>query len=122
MLRKPIGLKHSEADLVAEPGYRHFGLLVEDQLVACLMVVPRGEGLVQIRQMAVREDLHRNGYGRFLMTGVEAILRASDIRKIYLNARRSAVGFYERLAYVGIGEEFIEVNIPHLRMEKALAP
>ena len=83
MLRKPIGLKHSEADLEKEPGYRHFGLLIEDDLVACLMVVPHGDGLSQIRQMAVREDLQGRGYGRFLMMAVEPILRSSGVGRIF---------------------------------------
>ncbi|MEX0326794.1 MAG: GNAT family N-acetyltransferase [Puniceicoccaceae bacterium] len=120
MLRKPIGLKHSEADLEKEPGYRHFGLLLEGHLVACLMVVPHGDELVQIRQMAVRDDLQGRGYGRFLMTAVEPILEASGVGRIFLNARHTAIAFYEKLGYAGVGERFTEVGIPHLPMEKAL--
>ena len=122
MLRKPIGLQHSEADLEKEPGYRHFGLLQEDRLIACLMVVPHGKDLVQIRQMAVWDSLQKQGHGRRIMEGVEEILRSEDaITRIFLNARKTAVGFYSRLGYVVVGEPFIEVGIPHLRMEKALA-
>jgi predicted GNAT family N-acyltransferase len=121
MLRKPIGLEHSEADLEKEPGYRHFGLLVEENLIACLMVVPHGEGLSQIRQMAVREDLQGRGYGRFLMTAVEPILHADGVGRIFLNARSTAIDFYAKLGYEGVGDRFTEVGIPHLRMEKALA-
>ena len=121
MLRKPIGLKHSEADCVTEPTYRHFGVLLDEQLVACLMVVPREEGVVQIRQMAVLGSMQGRGYGRFIMTGVEAILRdGASIRRIYLNARDTAIGFYGKLGYLGVGERFIEVGIPHQRMEKPL--
>ncbi|MEX0331250.1 MAG: GNAT family N-acetyltransferase [Puniceicoccaceae bacterium] len=121
LLRKPIGLEHSEAELEKEVGYRHFGLLREGHLVACLMVVPHAEGLAQIRQMAVREDMQGRGFGRFLMTAVEPILRASGVGRIFLNARDRAIAFYEKLGYAGVGEPFTEVGIPHLRMEKALA-
>lgn len=121
MLRKPIGLRHSEADMEKEPGYRHFGLLIEENLVACLMVVPHGAGVAQIRQMAVREDLQGKGYGRFLMTAVEPILKASGVGRLFLNARSTAIEFYARLGYARVGERFTEVGIPHLRMEKALA-
>ena len=121
MLRKPIGLEHSEADLEKEPGYRHFGLMIEENLVACLMVVPHGEDLSQIRQMAVWKDLQGRGYGRFLMTAVEPILGASGVGRIFLNARHTAIDFYARLGYEGVGDPFTEVGIPHLRMEKALA-
>ena len=119
MLRKPIGLKHSEADLQKEPGYRHFGLLVDGVLIACLMVVPHTQELVQIRQMAVLGDLQGNGYGRLIMAGVESLLRKEgQIKHIFLNARGTAIGFYAKLGYIGTGGEFIEVGIPHLRMEK----
>ena len=121
-LRKPIGLKHSEADLVAEKDYRHFGILLGDQLVACLMIVPKGEGLVQLRQMAVRADLHGRGFGRYLVKGVEPLLRASGVEKVFLNARWTAIEFYRKLGYEPVGDRFIEVGIPHLRMEKSIAP
>ena len=121
MLRKPIGLKHSEADLVAEQTYRHFGILLEDRLVACLMLVPHGPEVAQVRQMAVLDELQGSGYGRFIMTGVEAILRdEGQIVRIFLNARGTAIGFYEKLGYNGVGDTFTEVGIPHLRMEKPL--
>ena len=122
MLRKPIGLKHSEADLEKEPGYRHFGLMTHDRLVACLMVVPHGEELFQVRQMAVLGDLQGRGYGRFLMTAVEPILRAAGVGRIFLNARSTAIEFYRKLGYDPVGDPFIEVGISHLRMEKALSP
>lgn len=121
MLRKPIGLKHSEADLVAEKAYRHFGILREDRLVACLMLVPHGPELIQVRQMAVLDALQGSGYGRFIMTGVEAILRDDgQLERIFLNARGTAIGFYEKLGYLGVGDTFTEVGIPHQRMEKFL--
>ena len=121
MLRKPIGLKHSEAELGKEPGYRHFGLLIEERLIACLMVVPHGAGLVQIRQMAVREELQGRGYGRYLMTAVEPLLAVTGGGHIFFNARHTAIEFYTKLGYAGVGDPFTEVGIPHLRMEKALA-
>ena len=38
-----------------------------------------------------------------------------------LNARTSAVPFYERLGYETRGEPFVEVTVPHLAMAKRLA-
>ena len=34
----------------------------------------------------------------------------------------TAVGFYEKLGYASVGHEFMEVGIPHLRMEKSIKP
>ena len=121
VLRKPIGLKYSEADLEKEPGYRHFGLLSDGQLAACLMVVPHPENVAQIRQMAVREDLQGQGWGRHLMRSVEELLtREGRVRSFFLNARHTAIGFYTGLGYVITGDPFTEVGIPHRRMEKQI--
>ena len=30
----------------------------------------------------------------------------------------TAVGFYEKLGYASVGREFMEVGLPHIRMEK----
>jgi predicted GNAT family N-acyltransferase len=37
-----------------------------------------------------------------------------------MNARKTAVGFYEKLGYNAKGDEFEEVTIPHFLMEKTL--
>ena len=37
-----------------------------------------------------------------------------------MHARANAVGFYEKMGYKVIGDEFIEVTIPHYVMEKRL--
>lgn len=120
ILRKPIGLKLPER-MEDEAACRHFGLVAEGQLLACLIVVPRGRGVVQIRQMAVRADRQGTGLGRQLVESAEAAIQASGTREVYLNARSTAIGFYNRLGYQGVGERFIEVGIPHWRMEKRLA-
>jgi predicted GNAT family N-acyltransferase len=55
------------------------------------------------------------------MTGVEELLmNEGRIKRIFLNARGTAIGFYAKLGYTGVGEEFTEVGIPHLRMDKAI--
>jgi predicted GNAT family N-acyltransferase len=37
-----------------------------------------------------------------------------------MHARKTALGFYEKLGYRVAGDEFIEVTIPHYVMEKDL--
>ncbi|RAQ30601.1 hypothetical protein DPQ25_03690 [Hydrogeniiclostridium mannosilyticum] len=52
----------------------------------------------------------------------ETLCRARGHRLLWLNARRTAEGFYLRLGYRRTGEEFLELGIPHIRMEKRLLP
>ncbi len=37
-----------------------------------------------------------------------------------MHARKTAVGFYEKLGYKVTGKEFVEITIPHVVMEKKL--
>lgn len=120
LLRIPLGLDIQSDDLAAEQDYRHFGMLQEDVLVACLVVVPRAPGQVQLRQVAVEEHLQGQGIGRELMLEVEAVLAKSGIASLVLNSRDTVVGFYRKLGYEPVGEGFVEVGIPHQRMEKRL--
>jgi ribosomal protein S18 acetylase RimI-like enzyme len=68
--------------------------------------------------MAVSPDRQRRGLGRRLLEDLENDLRARGFRTLVLNARTSAVGFYERLGYSVLGEEFVDVTVPHVRMSK----
>jgi predicted GNAT family N-acyltransferase len=118
MLRKPLGLEVYAEASEAEIGYRHFGIERDGAIVACLMCVPLENNTVKIRQMAVLTEFQGTGLGRRLMEEVEAVLRADGIGNLVLNARHTAIGFYEKLGYSKVGDEFIEVGIPHWRMEK----
>jgi predicted GNAT family N-acyltransferase len=54
------------------------------------------------------------------MIFAENIARDLGYKKLCMHARKTAVGFYQKLGYGIAGEEFVEVTIPHFIMEKAL--
>jgi predicted GNAT family N-acyltransferase len=58
--------------------------------------------------------------GRALTDFAEDWAKTNGYKLITLNARMPAVPFYSRLGYEVVGEEFIEVTIPHLAMRKEL--
>ena len=82
-----------------------------------------GESSRQIRQVVVAPAAHGGGVGRALMAALESVALAEDAEELYLHARQSAIGFYERLGYVGEGDEFTSTltGIPHRTMRKRLA-
>jgi predicted GNAT family N-acyltransferase len=123
VLRVPLGLTLSEADLRGEEQQIHLLALDEvGEVVGCVLIVPLAGGTVRIRQMAVVERVRGRGIGAGLMAQAEKIARALPSRKIIMHARLSARGFYERLGYRAASDAFIEVTIPHVAMEKTLAP
>lgn len=120
VLRRPLGLPLSDDDLRGEERQLHFGLFLEDRLVACVTAVPLSTSEARIRQTAVAPSFQRQGLASEMMRQVEAQLAARGFTSLTMHARSSAVGFYQKLGFRVIGDEFIEVTIPHRVMVKAL--
>jgi len=120
-LRVPLGLTLSDADIAGEERQTHLVALDDaGAVVACVLLVIPGDGTAHIRQMAVEERFRNRKIGAGLIAYAEQTARGMGIRKIRMHARVYAHGFYERLGYRAVGDEFIEVTIPHIEMEKAL--
>ena len=120
ILRAPLGLPLSEDDLLGEADQLHFGLFDDDQLAACVTAIALTADHAKIRQTAVAVAYQRLGLGRRMMAQIEAALAARGIVSLSLHARSTAVGFYQKLGYETVGDEFIEVSIPHRKMAKRL--
>lgn len=119
VLRRPLGLSLTDDDLTREEEQLHFGLFEPGgELVACAAAVLLSPTQARIRQMAVSPDRQGQGLGRRLLEDLENDLRTRGLRTLILNARTSAVGFYERLGYSVNSEEFVDVTVPHVRMSK----
>ena len=119
VLRRPLGLSLSGEDLAGEESQFHFGLFDSvGELVACVIAAPLSPTEAKIRQMAVAPSHQGKGAGRQLMRELEESLRARGFRSFTLDARSSAVGFYEKLGYTTVGGEFVEVTVPHFKMVK----
>ena len=123
VLRKPLGLSLTAEELAREEDQLHFGLFEpDDQLVACVVALKLSPTDARIRQMAVSPLHQGKGLGRRLMNELEANLRSRGFTNLVLHARASAVGFYRKLGYTVVGDEFIAVAVPHFKMVKAGSP
>lgn len=120
ILRKPLGLEFSDDELEQEKNEILIAAFEDDKMLGCCMIVKHDEKNCRLRQMAVLNNLQGKGIGRALMTFAENIARDQGYKKLNMHARKTALGFYERLGYKVVGEEFAEVTIPHYEMEKTL--
>lgn len=120
ILRKPLGLSFSSEDLEKEKDNLLIAAYEDDQMLGCCMLVQVAPDTVQLRQMAVKAGLQGKGIGRVLMQFSENIARDRGNKKMIMHARKTAAGFYEKLGYKIVGQEFTELNIPHYNMEKQL--
>ena len=121
ILREPLGLVFTPDERRAEAGSSHLVALMDKRVVACVVLTPEhGTRDVRLRQFAVQEALQRKGIGRLLCGFAESFARSKDLTRIFMHARLSAASFYEGLGYLGVGDVFEEVSIPHIRMDKLL--
>lgn len=120
VLRKPLGLTFSNEQLLAEANDYFLGGYNQGNLVACLKLTLLSEHVFQLKQMAVSPKYQGKGLGAKLVTFAEDFSKKKGMRKIELHARQSAIGFYKKLGYQTYGEEFFEVGIPHISMQKVI--
>jgi predicted GNAT family N-acyltransferase len=119
-LRKPLGLNFSPEELEKEKDDMLIGAFEDDVMLGCCMLTKVAPSTVRLRQMAVKAGLQGKGVGRVLMQFAENLARDRGNKTITMHARKTAVGFYEKLGYQVSGNEFQEVTIPHFVMEKNL--
>ncbi len=120
ILREPLGLNFTKEELEKEKDHILIVAYEEDEMLGCCMLKKIDTHTLQLRQMAVKNNLQRKGIGASIMSFAETVSRDKGYKKIIMHARDSAVGFYERFGYKLKGEQFIEVNLPHHVMEKKL--
>lgn len=82
--------------------------------------VPLGTGRItaggKIGRMAVVESARGSGLGFRLLEFICDYARERGADSVYLHAQNHAEGFYRKAGFVPEGEEFVEADIPHIRM------
>ena len=120
ILRKPLGLTLSADELEKEKEEILIGAFEEEKMLGCCMLIKTDPNTVRLRQMAVLNNLQGKGIGRALMQFAENIARDRGFHRIMMHARKTAIGFYEKIGYEVSGTDFLEVTVPHVIMEKKL--
>ena len=109
--------------LYVDPDGRDFGSVQVfaskgEQIIGCLRIYGKEAGVVQIGRVAVIESLRGTGIGRMMMRqAISHVTEHSTDEKIYLEAQTYAIGFYEKLGFKVISDEFLDEGIPHKGME-----
>ncbi|HEY8191535.1 MAG TPA: GNAT family N-acetyltransferase [Alphaproteobacteria bacterium] len=121
VLRRPIGLTLSAADIEGENHQIHIAAIDDSGDVRGTVILkPLSESLVKLRQMSVSPACQGQGCGKQLVRFAERVALERGYKLIELAARISALGFYEKLGYRTEGEKFTEVTLPTIKMVKAL--
>ncbi|MGR6873235.1 GNAT family N-acetyltransferase [Pseudomonas sp. HK3] len=120
ILRVPLGLTLSDTDTANEDQQLHIGAFSQNQLIGCVVIAPVKNEVAtfRIRQMAISETCQGKGIGKSLLMHAEEVIKNNGGKRIILDARVIAQGFYESLKYTITSDEFIHNTIPHIMMEK----
>jgi len=121
ILRKPWNQpKGSEKD-EKESEALHFIAKLDDRVVGTARFDTIKDRIGQIRYLAVDESFQRRGIGTNLLSSIHITARNRRFLYIILNARESAVKFFEKLGYsiMEDGPILFDV-IKHFKMVKKL--
>jgi predicted GNAT family N-acyltransferase len=89
-------------------------------VIATCRVRDLGGGEWKLERMAVERRVRGLGVGAQLLAGAEREAYERSAREMVLHAQRRAHVFYAAHSYVPEGETFLEAEIEHVRMRKAL--
>ena len=120
ILRKPLGLKFAPEELEREKEDILIGAFDDDKILACCLITKVDPLTCKLRQMAVLNSQQGKGIGFTMMNFAENVARDRGYKTMTMHARKTAIGFYEKLGYKTSGSEFMEVTIPHFVMQKNL--
>ena len=120
LLRKPLGITFSKEELEKEKDNMLIGAFDDDDILGCCMLVEQDPKIVKLRQLAVLNTLQGKGVGTAILQFAENLARDRGYKVITMHARKHTVEFFEKLGYKVDGDEFIEITIPHYKMDKEL--
>ncbi|MGN6475018.1 MAG: GNAT family N-acetyltransferase [Mycobacteriales bacterium] len=113
------GWELSPSDYDQSPHPRHVAAFAGDEVLGCASVFPSPYEDVadawQLRGMAVSSQLQGTGIGARVLLGAIDIAREAGEPLLWAHARVSALGFYRRLGFDVVGEEYRHgpLELPH---------
>lgn len=100
----------------------HLVLYDDEEAVAVCRMFPDGPDCWHIGRVAVKKSRRGQHLGEAVMAEAEAAAALRGAKRLALSAQVQASGFYKKLGYVQVGEEYLDEQCPHVNMEKQLGP
>ncbi len=88
----------------------------DDVVVGCARVI-FCDSQAHVGRLAVKKLYRGKGIGASICRFIIDIARERQCDCVWLNSQLHAVGFYEKLGFLPIGDTFREAGIEHTRME-----
>lgn len=99
-----------------ENSSKHFLVTMNEKPVATGRVRLKGS-LIKFERIASLETVRGSGTGKVLMSFMHEFVKKNyPLHLPAMHAQKSAYGFYEKLGWKAVGEEFVEADIVHQMM------
>lgn len=112
---KPINFVKLKEDEIG----KHYGLFMEEELISVVSLFIKKDN-AQFRKFATLEKMQRKGYGGKLLSFLFEQANQAGVNRIWCNARKSKVSFYEKFGMCETNEQFEKEGISYVIMEKLL--
>ena len=119
-LLDPIGVAPSFIQPEAEKEDILVGAFEDEELIGCCVLTRRDSTTIQLRQMAVKQDLQGKKVGTAIIRFAEELVKGLGYQVMMMHARDAVLEFYQHCGYQISGEPFTEVGIGHHPMQKQL--
>ena len=96
----------------------HLVLYDSEKPAATCRIVPMEDGGYRIGRIAVLRPYRGLGLGRILIEEAEKCISLRGAKKISISAQVRVKGFYEKMGYHCVGQEYPDEGRPHILMIK----
>jgi predicted GNAT family N-acyltransferase len=116
------GLPENIVQDKSQADYFHAAVLIAGFVVAYGQLVPQDNSVYQISQMVVKPNYQGQNFGSKILLYLIDRAREEKAIALTLNARITAVGFYQKFGFQTNGRQFYSATtgIPHITMNKKL--
>ncbi len=101
----------------------HLLLFKDNTLVAYTRIFKPGLyfSLASIGRVVVKKGERKYGYGKDIMSAsIKYLHKKCNVDKIHISAQTYLIKFYNSLGFIVQGEEYLEDDIPHIKMIKSV--
>jgi len=97
----------------------HFGAFTDNKLVGIVSLFEKN-GDFQFRKLAIDPEYQGKGIGNALLNYITDFSKNEGGKRLWCNARLSAIGFYEKLHFSHTGQLFSKNGFDYEILEKSL--
>jgi GNAT superfamily N-acetyltransferase len=99
----------------------HFAAFKDNAIVGVISLFAKGDDY-QFRKFAVDDTVQKMGIGMKILDHITAFAKTNGAKRLWCNARLSAIGFYLKAGFVQTGNFFSKNGFDYEILEKSIIP